>query len=152
MGTEDTTSSALPAAGSIMYAITNCNTPSCGLTTSHKQFLNSVGSVPAVGLLKKAQRVPSLALSLAPALVDEMTNEIAIHYAESVINQAITTYSGTATPKPDGFEESLTQMQNDLIALRAIKSGHSARMNVIVANIDQAIRASSRLFINTNLK
>jgi len=150
MGTDDVSSSATAAAGSIVYNLVNCNTASCGLSVSQSKFLNAIGSVPTVGLLRRAQRVPQLVNSVAPVLIDEMTNEIAIQYAEAVLSLAITSYSGTDTPKPDNFDGALESIKNDLTVLRTIKASHTERMNVIVANIDNAIRASSKIFTKTH--
>ena len=149
MGTEDINSSTGSVTGSIVDSLVNCNSASCGLTISQKKFLNAVASVPAIGMLRRAQKLPSLVNAIAPQLVEEMTNEIAIQYAEAVLSLAVTSYSGTATPKPENYDAAIASIKNDLAALRIKKSEHTEKINNIVVQIDFAIRASSKVFTRT---
>ena len=147
MGSEDPASPAL--AGSIVWSMMNCNTSNCGLTAQQAKFLNAIGSVPAVGLFRRAQRVPNLISQVAPDLIESMTNEIALQYAETVLDLAITTYSGTQTPKPDGFDGAIMSMRKDIGEIRRLHKELTGRMNLTVAQIDNAIRAASKPFVKT---
>ena len=130
-----------PQAGSIIYQIANCNAPSCSLTAGQLAFLNSIAKVPAIALLMSAQRNPNILGILAPRLIDEMVNEVAVLYAGAVITQVSNLYSGTQTPKPESFDAGMKNMLDDLRVMQDRTSKSVESLNSMMTFIDASNRS-----------
>jgi conjugative transfer pilus assembly protein TraH len=117
-------------------------TNTCGLNSSELAFLNSLGKIPAVGLLMQAQKIPGVIDTIAPEIVSQMVVEFAVLYGRNVVDIANTTYSNTSLAKPEGFEATMGNMYQDLRSLEAMQRENIARVNQIAAYIDSARRAN----------
>ncbi|MFN5095829.1 conjugal transfer protein TraH [Limnohabitans sp.] len=136
----ETASTALP--GSIIHKMANCTSGACSLSSSQLQFLNSLGKVPAVGLMVRSQSVPSAIGIIAPNLLDMMTDELSVLYGRSVLNMALSAYSDTDLPKPEGFYETIKQMMADIDEVERSTRANVEQINKIAAFIDNAIRTN----------
>lgn len=130
-----------PQAGSIVYQITTCNSVGCGLTPGQIKFLNSIAKVPAVALLMNAQRNPNILGIIAPRLMDEMVNEVAVLYAGSVISVVSTLYSETSIPKPATYNFAMQNMLSDLRFLQEKTSRSVETLNEDMKFIDASNRS-----------
>lgn len=144
MMTGSESATATPTADSIVGLITGCAAASCGLTVAQKKFLGAIGSVPAVGLLRHSQKASFLINSITPSIVDMMVDQIALKYAEAIVDIAVTTYAGTEIPRPADYDLALSRMQADLTVLRDASKKNLEQMKVITASIDAAIRANAK--------
>jgi conjugative transfer pilus assembly protein TraH len=117
-------------------------TNTCGLNSSELAFLNSLGKIPAVGLLMQAQKIPGVIDTIAPELVSQMVVEFAVLYGRNVVDIANTTYSNTSLAKPEGFDSTMSHMYQDLRSLELMQRENIARVNEIAKYIDSARRAN----------
>lgn len=134
-----------PEPGSIVYNLLNCTSTNCGMTAGQLQFLNSLGKIPTVGLLMRAQSAPGVAAMIVPDLVDAMVDEISVAYARSVIDVAITSFSSAELPKPENYEQTLKDMMEDLKEVEQASKKSITRLNQITTYVDSAIRASGAI-------
>lgn len=130
-----------PQIGSIVFQIANCNSVGCGLTAGQIKFLNSIAKVPAVALLMNAQRNPNILGIIAPRLMDEMVNEVAVLYAGSVISVVSTLYSETSIPKPSSYNAAMQNMLADLRFLQEKTSRSVETLNEDMKFIDASNRS-----------
>lgn len=136
----ETSTVALP--GSIIYNMANCASSNCSMTAGQLKFLNSIGKIPVVGLLMRAQASPQIISSIAPRLIDEMVNEVSIIYGRSVIDTAISSYAKTGVSKPTEFDAAIFNMLADLRAVESQEKEGLERLNAVTIFIDSAIRAN----------
>jgi conjugative transfer pilus assembly protein TraH len=139
----ETATDALP--GSIVYNMVNCTTANCGMTTVQLTFLNAIGKVPAVGLMMRAQNAPGLIGHIAPDLIDSMVDQISILYGRSILDVAVTSYSGTDLPQPEGYSVTLKNLMDDLAEVERAGKVNLSRMNTMTQFIDSAIRANGSI-------
>lgn len=142
-GTEDPEVPAV--AGSIIDKLTTCNASKCGVTPTQLRFLNSLGSIPAVALLMRAQRLPTTIDLIAPTLVEMMIDELSVAYARSVIDLAVKTFSNTTLPRPDDFATTIKTMREDLRDAESASKTSLEKINQITVTIDTAIRTNGSI-------
>ena len=131
-----------PLPGSIVYKMTNCTAGACGMSSGQLQFLNSIGKIPAVGLMTRAQGVPGIINMISVDLVDAMVDEISVAYGRSVVDIAVTSYAKTDSPKPEGFDDTINNMLADLSDAEKASKVNLTRLNTMATYIDTAIRAN----------
>ena len=131
-----------PLPGSIIYKMTTCTSGACGLDSFQLAFLNSVAKIPAVGMMMRAQGTPAIITMIAPELVDAMVDEISVLYGRSVLDVAVTTFANGNLPKPDGFNDTIRYMMDDLREAERATKGNLVRLNAMASYIDAAIRAN----------
>lgn len=131
--------------GSILGNIINCTSQQCGLTTTQISFLNSFGKIPAVGLLIKAQKYPSIMKGIALPLVNEMVIEMSQVYGQAILDIAVTAYSKSDVRKPDGYDAAIASMRVTIEGLDKEANESMGRMNIIATNIDNSIRANAAI-------
>lgn len=132
-----------PQPGSIVYQITYCSTPGCGLSLPQKAFLNSISKVPVIALLLNAQRNPNILGSIVPRLMEEMVDEVSVLYSSAVIQVVQKLYSETMTPKPSTYDSALANMYADLRAMQLKTANGIERLNQDMMYIDAANRSMS---------
>jgi len=135
----DTATVAMP--GSIVGNVIECNSGDCGLTIAQKKFLNTLGNVPVIGLLTRAQQDPNTMAAIAPALIDEMVNEVGAIYGRALFDVTVTTFSGGKIPRPESYDSAIKIMSEDLRYLYNKQSENLKGMKVIVDHIDAANRS-----------
>jgi conjugative transfer pilus assembly protein TraH len=138
----DGTEPATPQPGSIISNMTACTVDRCGMTTSQLNFLNAMGKIPAIGMMMRAQAVPSVISAIAPELVEAMVDEISIIYGRAVLDTAVTVYSNTGLPKPEDFSGTVRNMMDDIREVEMATKGNLVRLNQMALFIDSAIRAN----------
>lgn len=142
LGTE-TATTAVP--GSIVFKMANCTSGACGMSSAQLNFLNTVGKIPAVGMMMRAQSAPSVISMIAPDLIDAMVDEISLIYGRSVVDIAVTSYASTELPKPDGYEDTIRSLIADVSEAEANSRKNLERLNVLATYIDTAIRAQGAI-------
>lgn len=140
IGTEAGTSL---VAGSILSNLSVCSTSNCAMTATQLNFLNSVGSVPVVGLIMHAQSRPNIMSAIAPKLIEQMSYEYALQYGTSVLDLVTSTFSYTDIPKPEGYSEAISNLQSDLTYIRDKIAHNVEEVNKMTTFIDGAIRANA---------
>lgn len=135
------TTATTPQTGSITQKLISCSTASCSLTSGQLAFLNALGKIPVVGLLKHAQKQSSIFSMIAPTLIDDMVTEVGSLYGRAVLDLVISTYSGTNIPKPDGYDQALKSILDDLMDYEKKSKTNIERLNAQMAYIDSALKS-----------
>lgn len=130
-----------PQAGSISHSLLNCSTPTCSLTVAQLRFLNSIGKIPTVALLKRAQKQGSVFSMILPQLVEDMTVEVATIYGRSILHLALSTYSGSNIPKPDNYDATLKGIMDDLTEYEKTSAKNIDRLNATMEFLDSSLRS-----------
>jgi conjugative transfer pilus assembly protein TraH len=130
-------------AGSILDNMINCNTDTCGLTTSQLKFLNSISKVPVIGLLLKAQGSPGVIAMIAPKLADALTDQISLLYGRSLIETTIGAFTGTEAPLPTDFSKTVGMMREDVAEAERSAKNSIETILTTAAFIDAALRANA---------
>lgn len=139
----DSATTALP--GSIVYKMVNCTSGACGMNSTQLTFLNSIGKIPAVGLMTRAQGSPSIISMISEDLIDAMVDEISMLYGRSVLDVAITSYAKTDIPKPEDYDSTIQNMMDDLAEAQRSSKVNLTRLNTMATYIDTAIRANGAI-------
>lgn len=128
--------------GSIVYQLTTCNNASqCGLTSAQLKFLNNIGKVPVVALMMHAQRNPAVFGAIAPVLIDQMTNEVAVLYAAGLIQTITRVFNETQTPQVTTFDKAMSDLIADQRILQAESSKGIDKINGLIDYIDRSNRS-----------
>jgi conjugative transfer pilus assembly protein TraH len=111
-----------PLDGSIIQKMKQCRTGNCGLTATQFGFLNSIGNIPVIGLLRRSQKAEGAMDTIARELIGVLTDEVSVAYGKYVLDMARTTFTGNNIAHPPYYDQTIAHMVDDidLVASRSV--------------------------------
>jgi conjugative transfer pilus assembly protein TraH len=127
-----------PLDGSIVQKMKSCTTGDCALTPAQYGFLNSIGNIPVIGLLRRTQQADGAMDIIARELIGVLTDEVSVVYGKYVLDVARTTFTGTGVSHPDFYDQTIANMASDIDLVQSRSLQQIGMINQAARYIDIA--------------